>query len=304
MTAQPTSGPRRVGFIGLGNMGAPMSRRLAAAGYDVLAYDVVEGARDGVRDEPGLAVADDPVSAAAGADAVILMLPNSEIVENVIFTAGLLDALAPGSIIVDMSSSEPHRTREAAARVQAKGVRFVDAPVSGGVRGAVAGTLAIMVGAAEEDFADLQALFDALGRRVVLAGPVGAGHAVKALNNLMSAAHLLASSEAILAGAAFGVDPATILDIVNESTGRSVSTEVKWPQFILTGTYGSGFGLRLMLKDTKTALDLVHGAGLPAGMSERVVESLSAAADALPATADHTEVARWLQQESGARTGG
>jgi 3-hydroxyisobutyrate dehydrogenase len=135
-----------------------------------------------------------------------------------------------------------------------------------------------------------------MGSRVRHCGPVGAGHAVKALNNLMSATHLLVTSEAMIAAMEFGLDPSTVLDIVNSSSGRSGSTETKWPRFVLPETYDSGFGLQLMLKDARIALDLMRSAGVPADLSSASVELWAQAADDLDPAADHTEIARWLQQ--------
>ena len=141
----------------------------------------------------------------------------------------------------------------------------------------------------------LRPVLDVLGSHVVHAGHiVGAGHAIKALNNLMSATHLLASSEALLAGRQFGLDPDVMLSIVNSSSGRSGSTQVKWPKFILPETYDSGFGLRLMLKDMRIALELEQEAGVPAPLGQAAVAAWAAAAEDLPPAADHTEIARWL----------
>jgi len=160
-------------------------------------------------------------------------------------------------MVIDMSSSDPMRTRELAARAGASGVTLIDAPVSGGVAGARAGSLTVMVGGPAGVLDRLRPVLEVLGSHVVHAGDiVGAGHAIKALNNLMSAAHLLASSEALLAGRQFGLDPEVMLSIVNSSSGRSGSTQVKWSKFILPEAYDSGFGLRLMLKDMRIALQL------------------------------------------------
>jgi 3-hydroxyisobutyrate dehydrogenase len=285
----------RIGFVGVGHMGQPMVRRLAGAGYVVAAYDTSEQARARIRGVEGLTVAETVTAVADGADAVILMLPDSGVVEHVLLDEGLLGHVAPPAAVVDMSSSEPARTRALAERAALRGVTLIDAPVSGGVAGARDGTLTIMVGGPEASLARLRPVLEVLGSKVVHAGDiVGAGHAIKALNNLMSAAHLLVSSEALLAGRAFGLDPAVMLDIVNGSSGRSGSTENKWPRFILPGRFDSGFGLRLMLKDMKVALQLEHAAGIRAPLSQAAVDAWASAAAALPANADHTEIARWL----------
>ena len=295
--------PTRIGFVGLGNMGKPMARRLATAGCRVRGFDVsapvmasLDGA-DGVSAAPTL-------TAVAEADLVILMLPDSDVVEQVLLGNGLLAEVKPGSMIIDMSSSDPVRTRELADRAAEVGVTLIDAPVSGGVAGALGGSLTIMVGASEQAFLTVQPILQHLGSRVVHAGGVGAGHAVKALNNLMSAAHLLASSEALIAGRRFGLDPAVMLEIINGSSGRSGSTETKWPRYVLTESYNAGFPARLMVKDIKLALAIEQATGTPSVVSEATVATWSAALEDLPPDADHTAIARWLEQLPAISSGG
>ncbi len=293
---------RQVGFVGLGNMGIPMTRRLIGAGYDVRGFDTSADARAKFAalgaEGPGSAT---PVTEAGavddGADAVILMLPDSDIVERVVL-GGLLASLAPGTTIIDMSSSDPARTRVLAETVGAAGLTLIDAPVSGGVAGARSGTLTVMVGGPPASFERFEPMLSVIGKRVVHAGDVGAGHAVKALNNLMSAAHLLASSEALIAGRRFGLDPAVMLEIVNESSGRSGSTENKWPNYVLTEKYDAGFSVRLMVKDIKLALGIEHATGVPSVASEAVVATWEAALADLPPDADHTAIARWLNDRT------
>ena len=305
-----------VGFIGLGNMGIPMTRRLVGAGYDVRGYDTSANARQnfgaiGSSDAGGGVTAiTEPGSVGDGADAVILMLPDSDIVERVLLgrlasdpadgstAGGLLVNLAPGTTIVDMSSSDPARTRVLAELVASAGMTLIDAPVSGGVSGARAGTLTVMVGGPPAAFERFRPMLSAMGKRVVRTGDVGAGHAVKALNNLMSAAHLLASSEALIAGRRFGLDPAVMLEIINGSSGRSGSTENKWPNYVLTEKYDAGFSVRLMVKDIKLALSIEHATGVPAAASEAVVATWEAALADLPPDADHTAIARWISDRS------
>jgi 3-hydroxyisobutyrate dehydrogenase len=309
-----------VGFIGLGNMGIPMTQHLVAAGYQVRGFDTSpvavanfeaigsSGAGGGVTAADGLAAVGD------GADAVILMLPDSDIVERVVLgrlagepaagsgDGGLLASLPAGSTIIDMSSSDPARTRVLARQVAAAGVTLIDAPVSGGVSGARAGTLAIMVGGPADVFERFKPMLAAIGKKVIHAGDTGAGHAVKALNNLMSAAHLLASSEALIAGRRFGLDPAVMLEIINGASGRSGSTENKWPNYVLTEKYDAGFSIKLMVKDLKLALSIEHATGVPAAASEAVVATWEAALADLPPDADHTAIARWLADRAEQQT--
>ncbi|MFT4283710.1 MAG: NAD(P)-dependent oxidoreductase [Protaetiibacter sp.] len=287
-----------IGFVGLGNMGAPMSRRLVEAGHRVRGFDVAEQARAALADAGG-----EPVAtlgeAADGAELLILMLPDSRVVEQVVGDEGLLASLAPGTVVVDMSSSEPAATRALAARLDARGVELVDAPVSGGVKGAVAGTLTIMVGGSNAAVARVRPVLETLGS-VVHAGPVGSGHAIKALNNLLSATHFWITAEAMAAGQRFGLDPEVMLSVFNSSSGRSGSTENKWPNFVLTGGYDSGFGLRLMLKDMRIAVGLAEQLGTPSVLGAEAVELWAHAAEELPERADHTEVAKWVRAREGA----
>jgi 3-hydroxyisobutyrate dehydrogenase len=284
-----------IGFAGLGHMGTPMAGRLAAAGHRLRVFDIAAAARARLAGLDGVAVVSQVAEIADGADVVILMLPDSAVVAQVLLADGLLEHVASSAVVVDMSSSVPARTRELARTAAERGVTLIDAPVSGGVAGAQSGSLTIMAGGPADVLDRLRPVLQVLGSHVVHAGEfVGAGHAIKALNNLMSAAHLLASSEALLAGRQFGLDPDVMLNIVNSSSGRSGSTQVKWPKFILPQAYDSGFGLRLMLKDMRIALQLEQEVGVPAPLGQAAVAAWAAAAEDLPAAADHTEIARWL----------
>lgn len=284
-----------IGFVGLGNMGMPIVTRLLAAGYAVTGFDVAPEPRAALIELGGTAVGT-LAEVAAGVDVLILMLPDSKIVGSVMSDAGLIAALRRGLLVVDMGSSEPVKTRALAADLDALGVDLVDAPVSGGVTGAVGGTLTIMVGGAAATVARVTPVLEQLGT-VRHAGAVGSGHAIKALNNLISATHLWITSEAMLAGQRFGLQPEAMLEIINGSSGRSGSSENKWPNFILPGTYDSGFGLRLMLKDMRTATALADQLGVPIELGDAAVERWAQAAEGLAPTADHTEVAKWLAED-------
>ncbi len=285
-----------LGFVGLGNMGFPMVRRLAAAGYRVRVYDTRAEVRERAAAESGAVAVDRAAGAADGAAAVVLMLPDSDVVQAVLAGDGLMAALSPGAVLIDMGSSQPARTREPAARAAAGGRAMVDAPVSGGTTGAEQGTLTVMVGGEDGPVAAVRPVLEVLGRRVPHVGPAGAGHALKALNNLLSATHLLVTSEAILAGQEFGLRPEAMLDAFNGSSGRSGSTENKWPNFVLGRGFDSGFGLRLMLKDMRIAVGLTESVGRPARLGEAAVDLWARAAESLPPDADHTEIVRWLEQ--------
>lgn len=298
--ASPLAPGAEVAFIGLGRMGLPMASRLEAAGYRVRGHDLADAARRALA-EAGAVAASSASEAAAGAEAVILMLPSSAEVGAVLIDGGLLDELDTAATLIDMGSSEPLRTRELAQRAAARGVGMIDAPVSGGVRGALAGSLTIMVGGDPALVARCRPLLGTLGRAVMHVGPVGAGHALKALNNLLSATHLLASCEALAIGRRFGLDPQVMLDAINVSTGRCASTERKLPDFVLTGSFDSGFALALMLKDVGIAVALGEGLGIEPALAERALEVWGEAAAALDDDADHTEIARWVEGQEGGR---
>lgn len=281
-----------VAFIGIGNMGFPMVSRLMAAGYEVHGYDVAPEAVARL-ERVGAKAHDTAPSAAKAAELVVLMLPNSTIVSSVVDDLLSAGAISARTVIIDMSSSEPLSTRALAGTLRDAGVALVDAPVSGGVKGAERGTLTVMVGGDDAAIDRAIPVITELGRPM-RCGAVGSGHAIKALNNLLSATHLWATSEAMEAGVAFGLDPEVMLSVFNTSSGRSGSTENKWPNFVLPGTYDSGFGLALMLKDMRIALGLADSTGAPKSLSARVVDLWADAAEAMPPGSDHTEIARWV----------
>lgn len=282
---------RTVAFVGLGNMGGPMSARLVRAGYAVTGHDPVPEARAALA-RAGGRTAGTAAEAVRDADVVVLMLPSSAVVEAVLGDPAVLAALGEGSTVVDMSSSDPMSTRRLAASLDARSVTLVDAPVSGGVKGAENGRLTIMVGGAEDEVERLAPLLATMGtaRR---AGEVGAGHALKAINNLLSATHLLATAEGVLAGERFGLDPSVMVELINSSSGRSGSTDNKFPNFVLPGTYDSGFGMRLMVKDMRIAVGLARELGVAGPLTDHAVALWEQALVTLPDTADHTEIARW-----------
>jgi 3-hydroxyisobutyrate dehydrogenase len=283
----------RVAFIGLGAMGLPMVDRLVHGGVDVVGFDVSDEARRRCV-ELGAGVVDSAAAAVRFGDAVILMLPNSDVVESVVCDSAVAEHIA-GRLVIDMSSSEPLRTRALAEDLANRGASFIDAPVSGGVRGARAGTLTVMVGGPSNVAEGARVLLENFGR-VVAVGAVGAGHALKAFNNLLSATHLLITGEVMVAGERFGLDPRIMLEVFNSSSGKSGSTENKWPNFVLPGTFNSGFALALMLKDMRIARALAAAQGTPIGLGDKAVEIWSRAAQELPPTADHTEIANWLEE--------
>lgn len=279
---------RVVGFIGIGAMGERMVRRLAGAGFEVLAYDLDRARVAVVAAEPN-------VAAAAGLDGlrrariVICMLPSSVAVRE---TAGrLVEHLEKGSLVIDMGSSDPRSTTELARTVSGSGIALVDAPVSGGVARAKTGQLTIMFGGTADQLSRCRPVLDSLGDNLFHVGGVGAGHAMKALNNLLSATSLAAASEAIEVGRRYGLDPNTMLDVINHSTGRSHATETKIAQFVLSGTFASGFALNLMVKDVTTAIELANSLDVECRIGQACLDLWREAGRRLPEGADQTQVA-------------
>ena len=278
----------RVGFVGLGRMGRPMAGQLVRAGFAVTGFDVDRSAAERFCSETSAATATSLARLGEASDVVITMVANGEVVREVILGASvaegdmaaprLIDSLRPGSIVIDMSSSAPTGTRRLGDILAARSVALLDAPVSGGVVRAAAGTLAIMAGGDPPTIARCRPLLDAMGERVFATGPLGSGHALKALNNLVSAAGLLAAAEALLVGRRFGLDPSVMIDVFNASTARNNSTENKFKQFVFSRRFSSGFSLALMVKDLATALDLAEATGTPALFGARCRELWSAAA--------------------------
>jgi 3-hydroxyisobutyrate dehydrogenase len=301
---EPILPPGPVAFVGLGMMGMPMASRLVTAGFGVRGSDVSQAALATFSASGGIARAT-PAEAAKGASVLITMLPNGSIVRDVLMGSGrAADALAPGALVIDMSSSAPLETRRLAEELTVKGLRLVDAPVSGGVKRAEGGTLAIMAGGDHGEIERARPVLEAMGSSIIATGPVGSGHAVKALNNYVSAAGLVAACEAVVVAERFGVDPGTLVDVLNVSTGRNNSTEVKMKPFVLSGSFASGFAMALMAKDLRTAADLSHELDLDLDGLRAAAELWAAASVELGQKADHTEIHRFVLGRSKAEKGG
>ena len=277
--------------IGLGNMGQPMSACLVKAGFDVVGFDVAVAARERC-EKAGLKVASEATEAVADAAAVITLLPNGKIVRAAI--EAFRPHLRAGTVVIDMSSSEPMGTRVLGETMIAAGFQFIDAPVSGGIKRAVDGSLAIMAGGDSATIDRVEPILAAMGRSIFRTGPLGSGHAVKALNNYVSAAGLAAAVEALAVGTKFGIDPGVIVDVLNASSGRNNTTEIKLKQFMIPQTYTSGFSLGLMAKDIRTADDLGRELGMPMPLADKVAALWTDAESKIGGAADHTEFGRYL----------
>ena len=243
-------------------MGWPMAANLHAAGFSLVVRDA-DAARQArfAGEHPGAVAADSP-DAFTAAGLVVTMLPNGSIVQDALLGWGIAAALEPGALVVEMSSSDPSDTVGLAAGLAGGGIRVVDAPVSGGVPRALTGELSLMVGGADEDVARAQPVLRVLGdpARQFRTGALGTGHAMKALNNVIGAATYCATAEALVIGQRFGLDPQTMIAIINASTGRSFVSETVFAAEVLTGRYGSGFALGLMAKDVHIARSVAAAA--------------------------------------------
>ena len=285
-----------IGFIGIGQMGRPMVERLAGAGHAVLIHDRRADALAPLSAAPGVTAAASAAMLAQSCDAIILMLPDSPIVDALLWVDGFAASLSKGSLLIDMGSSNPNATRANQAKLAAMGIALVDAPVSGGVRRAVDGSLAIMVGGASADVERALPLLQPMGKSIVPVGPPGAGHAVKALNNYVSAAGLVAACEALVAAEKFGIDPSVANRVFNVSTGRNNTTDVKVEQFMLSGQFNSGFAAALMRKDLDTAHALMQSLDSERALMEACARMWQQAEAALPKGADHTAMFTYVKQ--------
>lgn len=290
----------KIGYIGLGNMGRPIAANLARAGHEMIVYDLNRDAVDGFVEEFDARPANGLESLAQNSDVVITIVPTGRDVRQIMCGAKdgddcLISGLDDSKLFIDMSSSEPTGTLELGEILKEKGIAFLDAPVSGGVTRAADGTIAIMVGGEQETIERARPLFEAVGENIFECGPLGAGHAMKALNNMLSALSVLATTEALLIGKRFGLEPGTMIDTLNKSSGRSNGSEVKFHQFILNQSWGSGFSSGLMLKDLTIAQDLARSTGLNAPCTAMVRDAFAETVNHYGPNSDHTELARLLQ---------
>ena len=285
----------QIGFIGLGKMGLPMAANLLKAGYGVTGFDVSANAGAELQAQSGFVRAATAQDAAKSAAIIVLMLPDSKIVDRLLWDDGLATALKSGALLIDMGSSDPMKSKVNAQKLAALGIRLVDAPVSGGVKRAVDGSLTIMIGGEVAAVEAARPVLAAIGKSLVHVGASGAGHAVKALNNYVSAAGLLAVCEALTAAQKFGIDPKIVNQVLNTSTGRNNTTDVKVENFMLSGKFNSGFALSLMRKDLETAESFIIAMHTPGDFAHACVASWREAEGALEAGADHTAMFAHIQ---------
>lgn len=288
--------PQRIGFIGLGMMGTPMTACLAKAGFQLYLADADAGRLSDV--QATLNASALTAENASTLDILITMLPNSNIVETVLLgERGWAASLAPQAVVIDMSSSEPARSRELGQKLKALNLQYLDAPVSGGVKRAVDGSLAILVGGDELVMQRCRPVLDAMGKNILHIGDAGSGHAAKALNNFVSAAGLMATVEALHVAKRFGIEPEVMVDVLNASSGGSNTSLNKAKQFMLSGTFGSGFSMQLMNKDLKIAKGLSDALDYPLTFGQSAIKVWNDVAQGATPTTDHTEMYRMLAKE-------
>jgi len=279
-----------VAFVGLGRMGEPMVANLRKGDLPVRVFDASADLARQVAQRHGATACGDWAELARGADIVVTMLPNGAVVREVLLNAqgGLARQLARGTVVVDMSSSEPMGTRELGRELAALGLALVDAPVSGGVPGAAAGTLSIMAGGEADAIDRAMPAFLTMGKRVFRTGGPGSGHATKALNNFVAASAYAATAEAVLIGQRFGLEEAQLVEIINASTGRSFNSEIVFAGQVVPRKFATGFAMSLMAKDVAIASELGRAVGADAPLSHLVSQRWDTALQTLGGDVDQS----------------
>lgn len=291
-----------IGFVGIGAMGTPMAGNLARAGYKLVVFDLDTARTAALAKTTGVTVASSLAALGAEANIIITMLPDGKAVraalcgKNDSFRDCLLERAAKDTLVIDMSSSSPMGTRELGVLLGNRGYPLIDAPVSNGVKGAVAATLSIMVGGDKTIFERVKPMLEKMGSQIYFAGPLGAGHAIKALNNYVSAAGLIAACEALHAGQAFGIDPDVIVDIINTSSGMNNTTKNKCKQYMLSGAYNAGFSTGLMAKDVRTALEIAEAMQTSTTYAKPTAAVWDAMEKQQGFNSDHTEMHKFVSR--------
>jgi 2-hydroxy-3-oxopropionate reductase len=288
---------KKIGFIGLGIMGKPMSKNLLKAGYPLVVYDIVAAAVEAVVDA-GAEKGASPKDVAQKADVVITMLPNSpHVKEAVLGKDGVYDIARPGSILIDMSSIAPLVSREVAAKLAEKKIRMLDAPVSGGEPKAIDGTLSIMVGGSKPDFDEFFPLLKAMGASVVLCGEIGAGNVTKLANQIIVAANIAAVSEALVMATKAGVSPDLVYQAIRGGLAGSTVLDAKAP-LMMDRNFKPGFRINLHIKDLDNVLETAKGIDVPTPLTEKVMAMMQSLREEL-GNADHSALVRYYETLAG-----
>jgi 3-hydroxyisobutyrate dehydrogenase-like beta-hydroxyacid dehydrogenase len=298
MTAIRTPGNEPIGFIGVGRMGAAMAERLLAAGHPIIAHDTNDGAVAALV-VAGATRANSPAAVASAARVVLASLPTPQIVLNVVRgTNGVRDGTAVRTF-VDLSTSGAAAAIAIDRALHERGIQALDAPVSGGIAGARAGTLALMVSGPRQVFEEVEPVLKHLGRLFFVGEKPGLGQTLKLANNLMSQAAIAITAEALAMGVKAGVDPQLMLDVINASSGRNTASSDKFPKHVLTRGFDFGFSTGLALKDVRLCLEEAAALGVPMNVGAAVQELLAATNQRFGADSDCTCVARTLEERAG-----
>jgi 3-hydroxyisobutyrate dehydrogenase len=289
-----------VAFLGLGAIGAPMARHLATPPFELTVWNRTADKARRFASETGARHASTPADAARGARVVITCLPTSREVTTLLDGSdGLLVGLERGATLVDCTSGDPATSGRIAARLAERGVRFLDAPVSGGRIGAEQGTLTVMCGGDEETLAAVRPVLEAFGKKIVLCGAVGAGDALKAVNNALLAIHIWSAGEGLAALVRAGVSPAIALDVINSSSGRSNSSMNLFPERVLNRAFPRTFRLALLEKDIGIAAEVAREHRVAAPLLQLAAELFRIARRDLGEEADHVEAVKVVEAWSG-----
>lgn len=289
-----------VAFLGLGAIGAPMARHLAAPEFTLRVWNRTATKAAEFAAKHGAAHADTARAAVDGADFIITCFSTSADVEATLEgVAGIEAGLAPNAVFVDCTSGDPAASKRIAARLAKKHVAFLDAPVSGGVAGAEIGTLTVMVGGDATVLRRAMPVLETFGEKIVHCGPIGAGHAVKAVNQAMLAVHIWSLGEGLTALARSGVDPAVALDVINASSGRSNASQNLFPKRVLTRAFPRTFRLALLDKDIGIAARTLRDQKVPAPLIQLAAELVSMAHRELGEEADHVEAVKVIERMAG-----
>jgi 3-hydroxyisobutyrate dehydrogenase len=293
-----------VAFLGLGAIGAPMARHLPARGFELVVWNRTPERAEQFATTVRSRVARTPADAARDADVVITCLPTSREVESLLDGAdGLLAGLRRGPTLVDCTSGDPATSRRIAERLGERGVGFVDAPVSGGKRGAEEGTLTVMCGGDAAVVARVRPVLAAFGKNIVHCGDVGAGDMVKAVNQALLAIHIWATGEGLATLAKAGVDTRIALDVINASSGRSNTSMNLFPERVLSRAFPRTFRLALIDKDLRIAATMARDVGVPSPLTQLASELFRAARAELGEEADHVEAVRVIERTAGVEIG-
>lgn len=288
----------KIGFIGLGNMGRPMVRNLMKAGHEVKVFDIVEAAVNEMVDE-GAIRGQNCKDTAAGVDLVITMLPNSPHVEKAVFGEdGVAEGIKKGHLLIEMSSISPIVTQQIAAALLQKGIRMIDAPVTGGVPGATGGTLGIMVGGANEDLYEAMPVLNILGKKIVHVGSIGMGQTAKVCNQIVVGASFCAVSEAMVLGTKAGIEPSKLQEVLNSGSAHCWALEAKIPN-VIAGNFEAGFMIDLQHKDIGLALDTGKELHVPLNFAALAHQTYEAARAMGLGRKDHSAVIQVLEKVSG-----